>query len=183
MYSSLYPEYYTAEMQTSLSAFVGTGKRFADCIGLVKGYFWYNGNDVIPDFSIFPDTSAQDLYRNASRKGAISTLPDIPGIVLYDANVPHIGIYVGNGMAIDDRTFSQGTIYSNVSSYTWTNWIMLDELDYDSYESNIDNTSALFGRQINSLQTVLSFLPSDITAALIVILVFIFALGIARIVL
>lgn len=183
MYSDLYPEYYTDEMKSALQAYIGQEARFADCIGLVKGYFWYNSTDIYPNFSIFPDTSAEDLFRTASKKGDISTLPEIPGIILYDRNTPHIGIYVGNGMVVDDRTFTQGTMYTSVSQYTWTNWIMLDQMDYSAYDTSTENTGKLFERQINTINDLTAFLPSDIQATLVVVLIFIFALGIARIIL
>lgn len=73
------------------------GKRVSDCYGLVKGYIWTNNGVLRYDSKT--DRNQEMAYRDAKEKGPISTMPDIPGIILWVKG--HAGIYIGNGEFIE----------------------------------------------------------------------------------
>ena len=74
----------------------GIGSYCFDCVGLIKGYLWeeepgrvrYN----IPSGS---DQNVGMMYRSATEKGPMNTMPDIPGLLVFTADMGHVGIYIG----------------------------------------------------------------------------------------
>ena len=76
------------------------GKRVSDCYGLVKACCWtdlagvvaYNGNGCA-------DRNQEAAYNAAKEKGALSTIPEIPGLVLWMPG--HAGVYIGGGEFIE----------------------------------------------------------------------------------
>lgn len=57
------------------------GGRTADCVGLIKGYGWFEPttNNIIYATNGMPDIGADDMYNNATEKGTINTIPESPG--------------------------------------------------------------------------------------------------------
>jgi len=80
----------------------GIGSYVFDCVGIIKGYLWeiepgrvqYN----IPSGS---DQNVGMMYRSATEKGPMSTMPDIPGLLVFTADMGHVGIYVGKKNGIN----------------------------------------------------------------------------------
>lgn len=70
------------------------GRRTADCIGLIKGYGWLNTQTGTIEYGTngMPDIGADTMFNNATEKGTIDTLPEIPGLALWHSG--HIGIYI-----------------------------------------------------------------------------------------
>lgn len=98
------------------------GVRTADCIGLIKGYSWYDpatGN-INYGSNGMPDVSADQMYNQASEKGSMSTMPEIPGILVHSPG--HIGIYIGNGYVIEAMGTRYGVVKTAVGSRNWTGW-------------------------------------------------------------
>lgn len=159
--------------------------RLSDCVGLIKGYMWSSPDySFSVDYDFYPDLTATDLFDHCTVKGDISSMPDVAGTIVYDANTPHVGVYIGDGKVVDCRTPEQGTVLSNVSDYTWTNWMQLPELEYPEISSDTNNSVAnQFAEQLDSVNTLLGILPSDIQAAMVAILIFILGLAVLRIVL
>ena len=60
--------------------------------------------------------------------GTIDTLPEIPGVALRSDG--HVGVYVGDGYAVEERGFSYGCVKTKVSSRKWTHWFQLPFVDY-----------------------------------------------------
>lgn len=83
------------------------GKRTADCAGFIKGYCWYNSETDSVNYATngMPDLGANQMYQTATVKGPISTMPEIPGLAVWHQG--HIGVYIGNGYAIE----AMGTRY------------------------------------------------------------------------
>lgn len=98
------------------------GKRTADCVGLIKGYSWYDPESGNINYGTngMPDVGADQLYANATEKGDISTLPEIPGLILHTAG--HVGIYIGGGYAIEAMGTRYGVVKTRVANRNWTGW-------------------------------------------------------------
>ena len=73
----------------------------------------------------------EELLAESPLSGPIETIPDIPGLGVY--NFGHVGIYVGDGMVIDARTENSGIGYDTVEYETWTNWFEIKGVDYSRY--------------------------------------------------
>ena len=106
------------------------GLRTADCIGLIKGYSWYDMDtgEIRYATNGMPDVSADQLYANATEKGDISTLPEIPGLILHAEG--HVGIYIGGGYAIEAMGTRYGVVKTAVASRNWTGWCKNPYINY-----------------------------------------------------
>lgn len=107
------------------------GGRTADCIGLIKGYGWYNceSGSIAYGTNGMPDIGADTMYENATEKGTIDTLPETPGLALWHEG--HIGIYIGNGQVIHAANTNDGVILSEVSGSGFTHWLKIPYISYE----------------------------------------------------
>lgn len=94
----------------------------ASCIGLINRYGWldrptgtieYGTNDS-------PDIGADTMLENASEKGAIDTLPDIPRGTLWHSS--YIEIYIGNVRVMHAANTQADVIISDVSGSGFAHW-------------------------------------------------------------
>lgn len=87
-----------------------------DCSGLIYSYAGgYRGGN--------------DQTFNASYRGYLSNgIPNIHGLGLYKPG--HVGVYVGNGMAVDARGDAWGVCYESVWSHGWTQYFKVPGVYY-----------------------------------------------------
>ena len=107
------------------------GKRTADCVGLIKGYGWLNGETMEIQYSSngMPDIGANEMYYNDVRKGAIQTMPDTPGLAVWKQG--HIGVYIGNGEVIEAMGTKYGVVKTQLEGRGWTHWLEIPYINYD----------------------------------------------------
>lgn len=95
-----WPEWYTPENVEFRRMLCNRGIKCFDCIGLIQAYLWndysqyntgYYKND---EFITTHDLIAMDIVKHP-----MNTLPERPGLVLW--RKWHVGVYVGNGMAVE----------------------------------------------------------------------------------
>ena len=106
------------------------GVRTADCIGLIKGYSWHDpeSGNINYGSNGMPDVSADQIYAQAAEKGSMATMPEIPGILVHAPG--HIGIYIGNGYAIEAMGTRYGVVKTAVASRNWTGWCKNPYINY-----------------------------------------------------
>lgn len=106
------------------------GGRTADCVGLIKGYSWYNTETKHLEIGSngMPDISANAMFENASEKGSIDTIPEIPGLAVWHEG--HIGIYIGNGEVIQAANTNDGVIRTPIGQSGWTHWLKIPYIQY-----------------------------------------------------
>lgn len=112
------------------------GKRTADCVGLIKGYSWY---DTASQMTILvsngmPDIGADTMYENATEKGTIDTIPEIPGLAVWKEG--HIGVYIGDGKVVEAYGTNSGVIRSELANGGWTHWLKIPYISYIEQEEN-----------------------------------------------
>ena len=140
-----YPAHYGSSRTARYRDDIAKKKVCADCVGLIKGYQWTNGGQGVIEsigtdktFSSkygghgCPDKSANGMFSYARSKGCawgtMDTLPEVPGIALrFDG---HVGVYVGNGYAVEERGFNYGCVRTRVRDRKWTHWYQLPFVDY-----------------------------------------------------
>ena len=112
------------------------GRRTADCIGLIKGYGWLNTQTGAIEYGTngMPDIGADTMFNNATEKGTIDTLPEIPGLALWHSG--HIGIYIGGGKVIHAANTHAGVNISDVSGSGFTHWL---KIPYITYTENTES--------------------------------------------
>lgn len=129
--SSQYPSHYDADRQADLRDLIGKGF-LIDCIGLIKGYLWGQtpGSGVV-GYDGNSDVDADTMYRLASEKGAIWTIPELPGVAVYMPG--HIGVYIGNGQTIEstrNESIGDGVVQRSLSGRSWTHWLKIPFIEY-----------------------------------------------------
>lgn len=143
-----YPSHYGSSRMSKYRDAISKKLICADCIGLIKGFFWTNGGEgvveAIGNSNSFkskygsngcPDKSANGMLTWVKSKGCqygkIATLPDVPGVLLFSPG--HVGVYVGDGYAVEARGFNYGVVKTKVASRSWTTWAYLPTslLEYD----------------------------------------------------
>ena len=120
-----YPKYYNWNYDAALE-----GVKVHDCIGLIKGYLWCDSpQDNKPAYKSSEDMSASGMRRRCKVKGSISTIPDVPGLLVFSEG--HIGVYVGGGMVVDARGHSKGVVHKPLNNHKWEEWGVCPLLTYD----------------------------------------------------
>ena len=106
------------------------GRRCADCIGLIKGYGWFDPESGAISYGAngMPDVDADSMYDLAVEKGPMDTMPEIPGLAVWHRG--HIGIYIGNGQVIEAMGTRYGVVQTQLSSGTWTHWLKIPYIQY-----------------------------------------------------
>ena len=140
-----YPSHYGDSRTATYKKHIAAKEVCADCIGAAKGYAWTNGGEGVVeaignDNSITSkygsnkcqDKGANSMFAYAKDKGmpwgAISTIPEIPGLAVTFSG--HVGYYIGNGKVIEFKGFSYGCKETVLSAGKWTHWYMLPFIDY-----------------------------------------------------
>ena len=118
-----YPDHYGSSRTSGYEKDIAAGKRCADCVGMIKSFFWTGNNfDTDPKYATnnCPDKSADGMFSLCKESGAIKTIPDIPGLVVHKKG--HIGVYIGGGYTIEMKGFAYDCKKVKVTSGPWTEW-------------------------------------------------------------
>ena len=118
-----YPSYYTANDFKSQY-----GQRVHDCVGLIKGYLWSENGKITYEES--QDKSVSGMLKNCSTVGYLNVMPELPGLILFNKNYTHVGIYIGNGEVIEARGHKYGVVKTNIKDRNWYKWGTLDWIEY-----------------------------------------------------
>ena len=112
-------------------------RRTADCVGLIKGYGWYNpdSGEIVVGTNGMADVTANGMFDAATVKGTIDSIPEVPGLAVWQDG--HIGIYIGNGEVIEAMGTEQGVVKTTLPS-GWTHWL---EIPYISYATQEEPTT------------------------------------------
>lgn len=107
------------------------GRRTADCMGLIKSYMWYDPqtNKIIYAADTMPDIGCDKLFERASVKGGIKSIPEKKGIAVWCKG--HIGIYIGNGYAIEAMSTKKGVKKTRIKKRSWTHWFEIPDVEYN----------------------------------------------------
>lgn len=106
------------------------GERVHDCVGLIKGYLWSENPWSVPKYNVSQDVSANGMLAKCREKGKISSMPEIPGILVFMSG--HVGIYTGDGKVIEARGFHYGVVETRLAERPWTSWGKCPWITYPS---------------------------------------------------
>ncbi len=138
---AIYPTYYTASDFSSQY-----GEKVHDCSGLIKGYLWSMTTDGVPSYDAAQDYNAQMFYNSSSDSGSISTIPEIPGLLVFKGSkskITHVGVYGADGYVYEAKSHSAGVCKSTFSASNWNYWGKCCFLAYDitATDSNTNEKS------------------------------------------
>ena len=116
-------------------------RRCADCVGFIKGYGWLNVETQEIEYGAngMPDIGADTMYANATEKGTIDTIPEIPGLAVWHEG--HIGIYIGNGEVIEAMGTRYGVVRTQLADCGWTHWLKIPYINYLETEEPYEESS------------------------------------------
>ena len=82
-----------------------------------------------------PDYGANQMYQYATQNGTegedyggMSTMPEIPGLMLWKDG--HVGVYIGDGYVIEAMGTKYGVVKTEVEGRGWSGWCKLPYLTY-----------------------------------------------------
>lgn len=124
-----YPSRYSEARKAELEKCIGTHYG-CDCAGLIKWFLWTENDTHKIIYDSDTDRNCTGLYNAAVAKGDISALPEVTGLVLYKSG--HVGVYIGNGEAIECTlsSYGDGVVKSLVQGRGWTHWLQLPDIEY-----------------------------------------------------
>ena len=114
MYTSMYTDNYIQRCRKWI------GKVAYDCSSVIDSY-------------VGVDRNANGWLNTASQKGAIGTMPDIPGVLVHFDG--HIGVYVGGGQVVEARGVDYGVVRTSLSGRGWKSWSKCPLIDYGTTAS------------------------------------------------
>lgn len=118
-----YAKHYTSSRESGYMADIAAGMMCADCVGIIKGFFWTGGDlnaKNVYEANNCPDRSADGLFSLCEETGKIGIIPDIPGLVVHKPG--HIGVYVGRGKSIELRGFADDCVLCDIEDADWDEW-------------------------------------------------------------
>ncbi len=120
-----YPNNYNFTYKASAAT-----QKVHDCVGLIKGYLWCDSpSDTTPVYNSSQDKSANGMYNACKTKGAISSMPDVAGVLVFMDG--HVGVYIGNGEVIEARGYSYGVVKTKLANRAWKNWGYCPYITYE----------------------------------------------------
>ena len=107
------------------------GRRTVDCVGLIKSYCWFDPETETIQYGShgMPDVGADQMYYAAAVSGTIDTIPEIPGLAVWQSG--HIGVYIGNGEVIEAMGTMYGVVKTHLEGSSWTHWLKVPYIYYE----------------------------------------------------
>ena len=126
-----YPSHYGSSRTNRYRDDIAKKKVCADCVGLIKSYGWLDADALTIRYGTngMPDIGADAMYRNATVKGSIDTIPEVPGLAVWHSG--HIGVYIGNGQVIEAMGTKYGVVKTQLDQRSWTAWLEIPYISYD----------------------------------------------------
>ena len=108
------------------------GQTACDCVGLIKGYCMWDDKQGKPIYDSALDWNTGMLFDKATRRGPIATIPEEPGLCVYQKG--HVGVYVGGGWVIECAG-GKGAVKTPLTgpgATRWTHWFACPAVQYGS---------------------------------------------------
>ena len=146
-----YPSVYNSKLYDGRTVYQHAqkwlGRRVVDCIGLMKGYLWWDNSINGPKYDSKTDKGANSTYSEATKKGAIMNIPETHGVLVWREG--HIGVYVGNGKVIEARGTAYGVVETNLFERSWTGWCYYKNMTYKTDTDGLYKISGATYQYVN----------------------------------
>lgn len=157
-----YPKHYTEGRHVTYLEYIRAGKIGTDCVGLIKGYLWEKDGEIKYKRDNIPDVSAKGMYKACTVTGKVAdSIPDIPGVLVFNTSLSHVGVYDGNGVILEAQNFKHSMQENPLSARrnTFTLWGLCPFIIYESsHDATSPSTSAptgnLAGKGVQDVPTI-----------------------------
>lgn len=100
---------------------------------LIFAYGWLDAASGSINYGTngMPDVGADQMYANAQKAGmagTMDTMPELVGIALWKQG--HIGVYIGNGYAVEAMGTKYGVVRTEVVGRGWQGWCRIPYIEY-----------------------------------------------------
>lgn len=140
---------YTTQRWNELAQLKNKGYYGVDCVGMIKSYYWSgkpDGGTGSPKYGAagYPDVNANYMYQQSKVKGKISTMPEVPGLIVYSKSHPHVGIYIGDGYTIESTLGARGDgVVKRKLDNFWEYWFQCPYIEYTDLHANAKSVDAV----------------------------------------
>ncbi len=124
------------------------GAKVHDCVGLIKGFRWCETPASKPQYVKSEDKDVSGMLYDCKIKGAISTIPEIAGILVFFKG--HVGVYIGKGEVIEARGHKFGVVKTKLKERPWTQWgvpYWLEIVDESEEKEMFDEFIKKYGKE------------------------------------
>ena len=122
--------------------YAGEIAKVHDCSGLVEGYLFSDTpEDLTPTYKAARDRSANATLEACIEKGDISTIPEIPGVIVFYPG--HMGVYIGGGEVIEARGHKYGVVNTKLKDRGWKNWGKHPDITYEEKAPVKEKTTSI----------------------------------------
>lgn len=136
------------------------GQRVHDCVGLIKGYRWSDTPESAPKYVGSQDVAVGGLYKQCREYGSMGTMPDVPGVCVFMADMGHVGVYIGGGEVIEAMGHAYGVVKTKLAGRGWSKWGMPSWIDYGAESGTGDqSTTGQIKPESGASKNVLVYLP------------------------
>jgi len=115
------------------------GQRVHDCVGLIKGYLWSETATSTPKYNSAQDVSANGMLGKCKERGKISTIPELPGVLVFMSG--HVGVYIGGGYVIEARGHDHGVVKTKLKNRPWTDWGKCPYITYSTTSNTVTSVT------------------------------------------
>lgn len=153
-----YPSHYTEDRHETYLEYIKQHKIATDCVGLIKSYLWELDGVIQYKRDGIPDVSAKGMYNRCSEKGRIADgIPHIPGVLVFNKDKSHVGIYDGHGRVIEAQSFAKKVRVNTLASRpTFTLWGICPDIKYAEGETEVPETAPEIntGKEVPGVPTI-----------------------------
>jgi LysM repeat protein len=125
-----YPDQWSLQRVEYAKAHHLGAPRCYDCVGLIKGFLWSDSPTAPPKYNAAQDVSAGGMRARCKIKGPISSIPELPGVLVF-VGTHHVGVYAGGGKVIEAKGFNYGVVESDLKRGSWDYWGQCPWISYD----------------------------------------------------
>lgn len=114
------------------------GHTVSDCVGAIKWYLWLDENGKVK-YDPATDRNVGGMYTAAKVKGAINTMPNVPGIAV--CTKTHVGVYIGGKEVIEANSTARGWVKTPISGQgatPWTHWFEIPGIMYTAEKNEFE---------------------------------------------
>ena len=92
------------------------------------------------------------MRKHCTAFGAIGTIPEIPGILVFLEG--HVGVYIGDGYVIEAKGHKYGVVKTKLKERPWLYWGKCEWIDYTESVKKVTTRLPLLKKGMKGLESI-----------------------------